>query len=276
MPKSVPHNPGSQSSFPAPSLEAPALCAQAGPYRLRTVRTESELEDVCRLRFRIFNLELGEGLPESFHRGADRDQFDAQCHHLLVEHRRDGVIGTYRLQISETAKSGVGFYSAQEFELTQMPNEVLALGVELGRACIAKDHRNKKVLFLLWRGLAEYATHFDKRYFFGCNSLTTQDGNLGWQTYDWLRTQHHLHEQIRIPVAEAFRIPKPSTQSSNRPGLSSLVRGVPPLFAAYLRYGSKVCSEPALDREFGTIDYLTVLDLHKLNRLQKARFGLSW
>ncbi|MGZ8939069.1 MAG: hypothetical protein ACXW32_07650 [Limisphaerales bacterium] len=38
----------------------------------------------------------------------------------------------------------------------------------------------------------------------------------------------------------------------------------PKLLSAYLSIGAKVCAPPAIDREFGTIDFLTFLDLNDL------------
>jgi putative hemolysin len=275
MPYFASHNQSTRLDHAGPAAEMPAIAAQAGPYSLRLVRTEQDLLEVCRLRFRIFNLELGEGLPRSYQSGADCDRFDRQCHHLMVEHKRHGVIGTYRLQIAETAVEE-GFYSAQEFDLNPLKASVLPQSVELGRACIAKEHRKRKVLYLLWSGLITYANHFNKRYFFGCNSLTTQDPALGWQTFDWLQNQNHLHAHFLLSPTEAHRChqaaPAICSDSAQPAGRRPSVTGVPQLFAAYLRYGSKVCSKPAIDREFGTIDFLTLLDLHQLSPIQRARF----
>ena len=40
--------------------------------------------------------------------------------------------------------------------------------------------------------------------------------------------------------------------------------------------GAQVCSEPAIDREFGVIDFLIVLDVEKLDdRTRKRMFGSS-
>jgi putative hemolysin len=36
---------------------------------------------------------------------------------------------------------------------------------------------------------------------------------------------------------------------------------IPKLLSAYLRLGAAVCGPPAIDREFGTIDFLTLLDI---------------
>ena len=89
--------------LPGQPLIPPLVEEQAG-YRLRFARTEADLEEVQRLRFRVFNLELNEGLAESYQTGRDEDAFDPQCQHLMVEHAPSGAcVGTYRLQVAESA-----------------------------------------------------------------------------------------------------------------------------------------------------------------------------
>ena len=46
----------------------------------------------------------------------------------------------------------------------------------------------------------------------------------------------------------------------------------PKLLRAYLTIGAKICSEPAIDREFKTIDFLTILDLQTLHPRMAKRF----
>ncbi|HBF35140.1 TPA: hypothetical protein DDW35_11325, partial [Candidatus Sumerlaeota bacterium] len=40
---------------------------------------------------------------------------------------------------------------------------------------------------------------------------------------------------------------------------------LPKLFSAYMRLGAQVISEPAIDREFKTIDFLIMLDAYHVN-----------
>ena len=47
---------------------------------------------------------------------------------------------------------------------------------------------------------------------------------------------------------------------------------IPKLLRAYLSIGAKICGPPALDRQFKTIDFLTLLDLHAMPALVRARF----
>jgi len=267
----------------------PAESLVDGGYEVRFARTAEELDAILRLRFEVFNLELGEGLESSFATGRDRDEFDALCHHLMVLERATGeVVGTYRLQTSAMAASGLGFYSATEFDLGGFPPEVIGDAVELGRACVAVDHRNTHVLFLLWRGLALYVATQNRRYLFGCCSLTSQDPEEGRAVMRYLSLHGHLHPVLRVRPLPAFECypgeaevdprqpaePTPDAPGRPRPGRDPEGVRIPKLFRIYLRHGAKVCGPPAIDRRFKTIDYLVIFDVASMSERQfKTFFG---
>lgn len=249
---------------PAPE-QCPPGTIEAGAYRARFAADARDLDRAQELRYRVFNLELAEGLETSHTTQRDADLFDPQCHHLIVEHKPSGeVIGTYRMQTDAMARAARGYYTDAEFDLARLPTGVLANGIELGRACIARPHRGRQALFLLWRGLAAYVVHNRKRFFFGCCSLTSQDSALGWATLAHLTGRDGVWQEIAVPTRPAFACVPPSG-----PRLPSAAVELPPLFEIYLRYGGKVCSPPALDREFRTIDFLLLFDIARLD--EKAR-----
>src|SRR5262249_41259847 len=156
---------------------------ETGSYRVRFAETREDRENAFRLRFLVFNLELGEGPESAYQDGYERDEFDEVCDHLLVEHiGTRQIVGTYRLQTGMAAASNLGYYSAQEFDFA--PYEALrGKLVELGRACIHREHRSFEVLTLLWRGIAAYAMERDARYLVGCSSLTSQSASEGAAVY---------------------------------------------------------------------------------------------
>ena len=246
-----------------PSLVRPAL--SCGPYRLRFAESKEDLEAVFRLRFLVFNLELNEGLESAYENGYDTDEFDEVCEHLIVEHGpSQKVVGTYRLQTGEVAARNRGYYSAREFDF--FPYEPLRDSlVEAGRAAIHRDHRSFEVLTLLWRGIAQYALERKARYLIGCSSLTSQDVKQGSGMYR--RLQEFLAEpNLRTVPRDEFRMPIEAdvTRGSDvRP---------PKLLRAYLTIGGKICGPPAIDREFKTIDFLTLLDLEQLPSVVRSRF----
>jgi putative hemolysin len=248
----------------------PAIEIVESHYAARFARTPEEIDAALALRFEVFNLELGEGLASSFLTGRDEDGYDAVCDHLMVvERATDRVVGTYRLMRSETALSSRGFYSTGEFDLSALPNAVLADGVELGRACVAREHRNTRVLYLLWKGIAAYMTHAEKRYLFGCCSLTSGDPRDGESAARRLEAGGHAHHDLRAPARPGFEC----VADDERADLGRPAR-LPRLFDTYLRFGAKVCSPPAIDRAFGTIDFLVVFDAAEMDgRTRRMFFG---
>src|SRR5471032_2846348 len=126
-------------------------------YAARLACNAEEIRAAQALRFEVFNLELNEGLAQSYATGLDADPFDAVCDHLLVEHVPSRqIVGTYRLQTGAGAAKHLGYYCEQEFEFAVF-EPVRSEIVELGRACVDKQHRNLVVLGLLWKGIADYA-----------------------------------------------------------------------------------------------------------------------
>src|SRR5258706_11345281 len=88
-------------------VQPPQIEIREERYSVRFAQTQEELLATLKLRFEIFNLELEEGLDESFQTGRDQDEFDATCHHLvIVETETNNIVGTYRLQTKETALQG--------------------------------------------------------------------------------------------------------------------------------------------------------------------------
>jgi len=53
-------------------------------YGTRLARNLDEVRAAQALRFQVFNLELNEGLEQSYATGLDEDPFDAVCDHLIV------------------------------------------------------------------------------------------------------------------------------------------------------------------------------------------------
>lgn len=266
-----------------PEATQARIQADARRYRLRLAETREDREAACRLRFRVFNLELGEGLDSSYETGLDTDEFDSCCKHLLVEDKSESastrrIVGTYRMQSGETAARHHGYYSGQEFELA--PYEPLRPGIlELGRASIDRDHRSPEVLMLLWRGIAQYASEMGLRYLIGCSSLTSRNPAEGWQLYHQLAPWRVAPEFETLPTA-AYACPTEPADASAQPLVCTMESKpiqasevkVPRLLKAYLAIGARVAGPPAWDRAFGTIDFLTLLDLEMLTPAARNRF----
>ena len=239
---------------PAPLEDFPVL--QTEKYTLRLASTKEELESIFRLRFEVFNLELGLGYSASNYTQMDIDKFDAVCHHLIMISKQTGkTIGTYRMQTYAMASQRLGFDAADIFNLNAIPNSVLQASVEVGRACIAKEYRNIQALLLLWEGLANYLIWSKNQYFFGCASLLTQCPSEATCTYDYFQQNGLMHPSILVSPNSQFCLKMPH----KCPDYFNVE--IPKILQAYLNIGAKICSIPAIDRQFKTIDFLTISNI---------------
>ena len=237
--------------------------ASTNQFRAGMAETLEDLIDCQRLRYLVFNCELGEGLDSSARIGLDRDRFDFICDHLLVRDTHSGkLVGTYRMQSGFRAKGNLGYYSEQFFDF--VPFERIRCEVlELGRACVHTDYRNTAVLHLLWKGIARYATSCGARYLFGCSSLSTQDESVGMAVYEQLRGKYLIDPALRTEPKPGFQCRAASATVSPP--------AIPRLFRAYLEASARLCGSPAIDREFKTIDFLTLIDLQKIPERVRTR-----
>jgi putative hemolysin len=237
------------------------LALYSPPYRVRLASTDRERNAAYELRFRVFNLELNEGFDQAFLSGTDHDEFDRFCDHINVEDERTGeVVGTYRLQSGTTAARNIGYYSEREFDF--QPYEVIREELmELGRACIHPAHRKYEVLMLLWKGIVRYAQKRGVRYLIGCSSLSSQDTSLGSAVY----------RNLLPALAPAKFVTRPLLQLAFELQDSECDARPPKLLRTYLCLGAWICGQPAIDREFKTIDFLTLLDLNNLSPAIRSR-----
>jgi len=135
----------------------------------------------------------------------------------------------------------------------------------LGRACVHPQHRNLVVLGLPWKGTADYARRHGGRYLFGYSSITSQDPAGGASAFSNLRRKHLAQPQWRTRPLAAY-------DCSLRQLATEPVK-IPKLLRAYLALGANICGPPALDCQFKTIDFLTLLALDALPPLARQRFS---
>jgi putative hemolysin len=230
--------------------------ASTSQFRAGMAESLQDLIDCQRLRYLVFNCELGEGLDSSAKNGLDRDRYDFICDHLMVRDTSSGkLVGTYRMQSGFRAKGNLGYYSEQFFDFTPFEG-IREKVLELGRACVHTEYRNTAVLHMLWKGIARYALSCGARYLLGCSSVTSQDEYEGMALYEELREKYLIPPALRT---------KPRPECACRAGHKTTAAPViPRLFRAYLDVSARLCGPPAIDREFKTIDFLTLIDLQHI------------
>jgi putative hemolysin len=232
---------------------------RAGNLEVRLASGEEEILASQRLRYRVFYEEMAaHPTPEMVAERRDFDCFDPHCDHLLVVDRSAGddpeqyLVGTYRLIRRAAAARQGGFYTASEFDISgieSLPGEIL----ELGRSCVAREHRNRPTMQLMWLGISAYVTHYDIGIMFGCASLAGTDISAVREQLSYLHHFHLAPESFR-PRALADRYVDMNLIAKAEIDPRRALVSLPPLIKGYLRLGGFVGDGAVIDEQFNTID----------------------
>ena len=118
---------------------------------------------------------------------------------------------------------------------------------------------------LLWRGVVAYALQHGARYLVGCSSLTSQSLYEGSEMY-WHLRPFLAEPALKTNPLPEYEIPIGETSASHfSPKTPEAAPRLSPI-------GARICGAPAIDREFKTVDFLTLLDLHQMSSIARARF----
>lgn len=234
---------------------------------LSIARTQAELEELQRLRFRIFTEDIGAEFPMAIG-DRDVDDFDQWCLHFMVRDTKSNkVIGTYRILTPESAVQAGKYYSESEFDLTPL-NDFRPSLVEVGRSCVDNEYRNGPAIMLLWTGLAKLMMQGGYHYMLGCASVSLADGGITasavWQVAKELLQQHADTPQVQ-PL-----LPYPLENLT-----SNASARIPPLIKGYIQIGATICGEPAWDKDFHTADFPILLDLDWVDIRYRRHFGMA-
>ena len=236
---------------------------RAGQLGVRLARSEEEIDAAQALRYRIFYQEMGARPDaEAAATARDKDRYDTVADHLLVVDHALGegpesIVGTYRM-IRRSAAATIGqFYSEDEYDLGQILTEGGRI-LELGRSCIAADHRGRVAMQLMWGGIAAYIAHHRIDLMFGCASLPGIDPDELAVELSYLYYNHLAPRPIR-PRALPHRYIEMRRLDREEIDPRRALAKLPPLVKGYLRLGGFVGDGAVIDPQFNTTDVAVVV-----------------
>lgn len=244
----------------------PPLIVEQELFLIKFAENQEEIEAAMRLRYEVFSIEQGKGLQSEGLEKIDCDEFDAHCLQLIiVEKKTSRVVGTYRVNPGPVARKFLGFYAAREYNiegLDELQDEIL----EVGRSCVHPEFRNGSVIGLLWSGISGTLVRAGLNYTLGCVSLDPTDHNVGWALYEYFKRHNKLCDQLKATPEKGFELPPGDPQKIEEllSEKTALLKHIPSLFKGYLRLGVKICGVPIWDKEFGSIDFLILLNYHTM------------
>ncbi len=239
-------------------------------YRVKLAETEAEREGAQRLRYRVFVEEMGAHATAEEHAlRREWDEFDPFFDHLIlttldpaIADPLDRVVGVYRLMRGDAARAGRGFYGAGEYDLAPI-TESGRLCVELGRSCVAREHRGGPAMHLLWNGLASYVLEREIQLLFGVASFHGTDPAPLAEALSYLHHEHLAPPDLRVRAQPAHYLDMNMMPRAEIDAPRAL-QAIPPLIKAYLRTGGFVGDGAFIDRDFNTIDVCVVMDTGRM------------
>ncbi len=218
-----------------------------------------EVLECFKLRHEVFCVEMAANPRKS---KLDFDRYDNFCDHLIIVHEEtEEIVGTYRMNFSETSDQ---FYTESEFEIGNWIQNQNSPFIELGRACIKKEHRRGVVISLLWKGISEYMKFMGAEKLIGCSSIKLTDARSAALVHKYFESTNVLTEELYKPNDEYQMKDLLFWLMVFSKGLSDNQKAeaeekIPSLLKSYIRAGARIMSYPAYDKDFKCIDYVTVM-----------------
>jgi putative hemolysin len=268
-----------RSSTPSrPSLGA------IGPLEISVARSKPDLKWVQKLRYEVF-YKHGAAVADvlNYLTRRDFDDFDTVCDHLMVVDRSQlqpasgepPVVATCRLLSQEVAAEHRGFYSAGEFDISDLLQRHAGRRfLEVGRACVLPAYRSRRAIELLWHGVWRYAREHRIDVMIGCASFEETNNEFLARPLSLL---HHfaLAPEPWRASARASRRVEMNMMERSEIDVERAWRELPPLIKGYLRAGAYVGDGAVIDPRFGTTDVLIVLPVAAISPRYIRYFGTN-
>ena len=183
---------------------------------VRLASSDEEIKAAQALRYQVFFEEMGATPSKKAKKLLrDFDEFDDVCDHLLAfdmtKTGPDSIVATYRLLREEIIEAPEDFYSASEFDLSNLFKPAFKKKMdggqflELGRSCVRKEYRTNNTMQLMWRAIARYVEKHNVSFLFGCASLPSVNQD------DLKIPLSYLHHNYKTP--DEFNVPALSENS---------------------------------------------------------------
>lgn len=256
------------------------VLASLGSLELRLATARAEIDAAQALRYRVFYEEMGAPTsPALRRRRRDVDAYDRQADHLLVVDTgrstalTPAVVGCYRLILESVARRGTGFYTGNEFDLSDLAAPSGQI-MELGRSCVDAGYRDGAVIQLLWKGIAHQIEAHQVGLMLGCASLRGTDPDALALPLSWL---HHRH--LAPPGMRPRALPGRHVAADRLPPAlidgKAAMQALPPLLKGYLRLGGMIGEGAVIDHALNTIDVCLVLPTAGIKARYQRHYALD-
>lgn len=179
---------------------------------IKIAESNFEIKKAQSLRYKIFFKEKKiKKKSFKFLLQRDYDFYDKISDHLIIidnnREIRDNVIGTYRLLRGNCAKLYRGFYTEQEFDISNLKKNFSSKDIlELGRSCVHPQYRSGIILKLLWQGISNYIKMYKIKILMGCASFHGTNPSKFKDEFSLLYEGYRLPEDYDVKSLQSNKI----------------------------------------------------------------------
>ena len=242
-------------------------------FTIKIAESNFEIKKAQSLRYKIFFKEKKiKKKSFKFLLQRDYDFYDKISDHLIIidnnREIRDNVIGTYRLLRGNCAKLYRGFYTEQEFDISNLKKNFSSKDIlELGRSCVHPQYRSGIILKLLWQGISNYIKIYKIKILMGCASFHGTNPSKFKDEFSLLYKSYRLPEDYDVKSLQSNEI-----SFNKNINHSTILNKLPPLIKGYLKAGGMVSENFYIDKEFETIDYCVIMLIEKIVSRYQNKF----
>ena len=242
-------------------------------FTIKIAESNFEIKKAQSLRYKIFFKEKKiKKKSFKFLLQRDYDFYDKISDHLIIidnnREIRDNVIGTYRLLRGNCAKLYRGFYTEQEFDISNLKKNFSSKDIlELGRSCVHPQYRSGIILKLLWQAISNYIKMYKIKILMGCASFHGTNPSKFEDEFSLLYESYRLPEDYNVKSLQSNEI-----SFNKNINHSTILNKLPPLIKGYLRAGGMVSENFYIDKEFETIDYCVIMLTEKIVSRYQNKF----
>ena len=242
-------------------------------FTVKIAETDFEIKKAQHLRYKIFfKNKKAKNKPINNLFKRDFDFYDKVSDHIIIIDNNinnyENVVGTYRLLRGNFAKIYKGFYTEQEFDISNLKKHFSNSNMlELGRSCVHTDYRSGIILKLLWQGISNYINNYKIKILFGCASFHGTDPKKFKNEFNLLRKNFCLNDNFNVKSLQKNPIHFQTLQDEK-----IVFKNLPPLIKGYLRAGGMMSKDYFIDKELNTIDFCVVVFTDQIVDRYKNKF----
>ncbi|MDR1009363.1 MAG: GNAT family N-acetyltransferase [Rickettsiales bacterium] len=243
---------------------------------VRLAKTPAEILAAQRLRYHVFFEE--DGVTNTTRAGdtaipthgekIDIDEFDAVCDHLIAidlttnRPAEQSIVGTYRLMRKEGRAKIGKWYSETEFNVEKF-NTLEGEILELGRSCVAKSHRNRLTMQMMWNALAAYMFDYKIELMFGCGTFLGTNPDEYADALSYLYYNHVETGAMKISAKGENARPMnllPKDEIDEAKAMAQM----PTMIKGYIRIGARISDSCWIDWGFNGFDVCIIFETKNL------------